>query len=176
MAVVASTTSDVRIITLYPTLNWPQIWRNLQTARVPDEVKSAWFLTIHDVIPTNEHLFKIHLVDTNRCNHSDQIDTLSHRMTECNVGKGIWDWTRERIAIILRTNKLQVPAAWPFWPHFHTWSPQWHFAILWILAYWCTITLNTATSQHIRIMPTSCVVHAGKGATSHTDYNAWRTA
>jgi len=63
-------------------------------AWVPDDVKSAWFLAIHDIIPTKECLFKIHLADTNRCNQCDQIDTLPHRMTECKAEKDIWDWTR----------------------------------------------------------------------------------
>jgi hypothetical protein len=32
-------------------------------------------------------------------------------------------------------NKLQVPAEWPLRPHFHTWPPQRHGAILRILAH-----------------------------------------
>jgi len=97
-------------------------------------VNSAWFLAIRDVIPTKEHLFKIHLADTNRCNQCDETDTLPHRITECNA-EDIWDWTRERLAIILRTNNLQVPAEWPLKPQFHTWPPQRHAANLGILAH-----------------------------------------
>jgi len=135
MALVASTTREIQVITMHPTLNWPQIWQNLHMAWGPDDVKSAWFLAIHDIIPTKERLFKIHLADTNRCNQCDQTDTLPHGITECNAKKDIWDWTRKRLAIILRTNELQVPAEWPLRPHFHTWPPQQHGTILWILAH-----------------------------------------
>ena len=67
MALAASTTSEIRVITMHPTLNWPQIWQNLHKAWVPDDVKSAWFLAIHEIIPTKKRPFKIHLADTNRC-------------------------------------------------------------------------------------------------------------
>ena len=81
MALAALTTKEIRVITMHPTLNWSQIWQNLHMAWVHDDVKSAWFLAIHDIIPTKERLFKIHLADTNRCNQCDQIDTLPHRIT-----------------------------------------------------------------------------------------------
>jgi hypothetical protein len=85
MALAASTTKEIRVITMHPTLNWSQIWQNLHMAWVHDDVKSAWFLAIHDIIPTKERLFKIYLADTNQCNQCDQTDTLLHRITECNV-------------------------------------------------------------------------------------------
>ena len=120
---------------MHPTLNWPQIWRNLQMSWIPGEVKSAWFMAIHDLIPTNDRLFKIHLADTSLCNNCDQFDTLSHLKTECTAGKDIWTWTREHIATTLRTTITQIPAPWPLWPHFQIWPPQRYGAILWIIAH-----------------------------------------
>jgi hypothetical protein len=67
MALAVSITREIRVITMHPTLNWPQIWQNIHMAWVPDDMKSAWFLAIHDIIPTKEHLFKIHLAVMNRC-------------------------------------------------------------------------------------------------------------
>ena len=87
-----------------------------------------------DIIPTKERLLQIHLADTKRCSQCDQIDTLPHRITECNA-EDIWDWTRKRLAINLHTNKIQVPAEGPLKPHFHTWPAQPHWAIPWILAH-----------------------------------------
>jgi len=77
MAMAGSTIRDIHVMTMHPTLTWPQIWLNLQTAWFPDDVTSAWFMAIHDIIPTNDRLFKIHLADTNRCNHCAQTDALS---------------------------------------------------------------------------------------------------
>ena len=169
MALAASTTREIRVITMHPTLNWPQIWQNLYIVWVPDYVKSAWFLAIHDIIPIKERLFKMHLADTKRCNQCDQTDTLPHRIRECNAEKNIWDWTQERLAIILRTNKHQVPAEWPLKPQFHTWPPQRHGALLWILVHLVYYRTNTATNQPWRTMRTSYVEHAGSRTDSHKD-------
>jgi hypothetical protein len=35
-----------------------------------------------------------------------------HRMTECGAGTAIWEWTKERIAWILRTDPSPIPQEW----------------------------------------------------------------
>lgn len=47
----------------------------------------------------------------------------------------MWKWTRARLAFILRTDARHIPGDWPLRPHFHTWPPQGHRAILWILTH-----------------------------------------
>ena len=132
---MATAVMDIRVTKLKPVFNWPQVWRNLQAVWITEDVKSIWYTAIHDIIPTNEHLSKIHLTDSNRCTHCGQSDTLLHRITECNEGKDIWEWTRARLSMILRTNTINIPAEWTLRPHFHIWPPQRHGAILWILAH-----------------------------------------
>ena len=46
-------------------------------------------------------------------------DTIQHRLTQCGASKLIWNWTRERIAAITRTNSLDVPKEWARRPDFH---------------------------------------------------------
>jgi hypothetical protein len=46
-------------------------------------MKSVWFTVINDIIPTNERLAKIHLIDTTICKYCGKPDTLQHRITEC---------------------------------------------------------------------------------------------
>jgi len=137
MATAATNARGIRIVTLHPTLNWPRVWRNIRinVAWITDTVRSAWYMVIHDTIPTNERLYRIALTDTNRCSYCDQTDTLTHRITECNVGKDMWNWTRGRLAMILRTKLHHIPDDWPLRPHFHTWPPQRHGAVLRILAH-----------------------------------------
>jgi hypothetical protein len=127
---------DVKVTTLQPTTNWPKVWHNLHTAWITVEMKSVRFTVIHDIIPTNVRLSKIHLTDTNRCMHCGRTDTLLRRITECNDGKDIQEWTRARLAAILRTNPLNIPAELTLristsGPHsgmeqFYRFSPTWY--------------------------------------------------
>jgi hypothetical protein len=46
----------------------------------------------------------------------------------------MWQWTKERIAIMLRTNKKNIPDEWPLRPTVNLWPPQRQRAVLWTLA------------------------------------------
>jgi len=45
-----------------------------------------WYIVIHDIVPTNERLHAIRLVESDRCRHCGRRDTLVHGLTECNEG------------------------------------------------------------------------------------------
>jgi hypothetical protein len=57
-----------------------------------------------------------------------------HRITECGEGSIIWNWTRHKIGLILRTDQKHIPRAWTIRPDFHHWPEQKHTAILWLIA------------------------------------------
>ena len=87
-AMVKATTQprSLRVEIRYPNHNWPQIWRNLHIARIPEVILSVWYTVIHDIIPTKQRLLKIALTNTDRCVKCDQTDTLLHRMTDVAQG------------------------------------------------------------------------------------------
>jgi len=62
-------------------------------------------------------------------------DTSLHRIIGCGAGLAIWEWTRERIAWILRTDPSRIPEEWILRLQFHIWPPQRHKVVLWILAH-----------------------------------------
>ena len=62
-------------------------------------------------------------------------DTVMHRIIECGEGRKIWEWTRNRIAWILRMGPVWIPNEWTIRPKFKLWPPQRHRAVLWILAH-----------------------------------------
>ena len=109
---------------LHPSNDWPKVWHNVHTAPITEEMKSVWFTVIHDIIPTNERLAKIHLTDTTLCKYCGKPDTLQHRINECSEGTDIWRWTRTRLAIILRTNPIYISPEWAIRPHFHFRPPS----------------------------------------------------
>ena len=44
-----------------------------------------------------------------RCTR-ERRDILTHRLTECKEGTAIWQWTKERVAWILRMDPRYIPA------------------------------------------------------------------
>ena len=122
-------------MTQHPATPWPKVWRNLHAVSSSEDIKSIWFMVIHDLIPTNDRLAKIQHSESNQCPHCGQPDTLIHRLTECKEGVDIWRWTRFRIAIVLRADPQHILTEWTDRPSFHFWPPQRHGEILWILAH-----------------------------------------
>jgi len=72
---------DVRIMTQHPTTSWSRVWENLHAVWSSEELKEAWFMVIHDLIPTNDRLTKTQQSAMNNCQHCGQIDTLIHRLS-----------------------------------------------------------------------------------------------
>ena len=126
---------DVRIMTQHPTTPWSKLWGNLHAVWSSEELKAAWFMVIHHLIPTNDRLAKIQRSTTNNCQHCGRVDTLIHRLTECSEGADIWRWTFSRLASILRMDTKYILPEWTVCPSFQFLPPQRHRAILWILAH-----------------------------------------
>jgi len=95
-------------MTQHPTTPWSKVWGNLHAVWPSEELKAAWFMVIHDLIPTNDRLAKIQRSTKNNCQHWGRVDTLIHRLTECSEGADIWRWIRSRIAIILRMDPKYI--------------------------------------------------------------------
>ena len=153
MARAANDDSGVRIMTMHPTESWDTIWKNLHDTWTPLEIRSTWFQVIHDLIPTNARLARIRLCDTDKCPCCGRMDTLLHRLTECHVMADVWSWTRERIALMLRTDPRHIPPKWTIRPVCNIWSPQRKGAILWLIAHmvWYTIASNTDNGSRAQI-------------------------
>ena len=55
--------SSMRIERIWPTVDWPRIWKNLWTASVSESTKT-WYKIIHHIVPTKERLYKIRVAPT----------------------------------------------------------------------------------------------------------------
>jgi len=95
---------EIRMEHLYPGQDWVKIWKNIAKARITDEARSAWYSVVHDLIPTNVRLHNIRMADNEDCTLCGRRDNLTHRLTECGVGKSIWGWTRRRLACKRQTD------------------------------------------------------------------------
>jgi hypothetical protein len=127
--------TPVRAEKLWPNTNWPVVWMNLKVTPGPETLKAQWYKVIHDLIPTNERLHKIHLSPTDQCRLCNQTDTLSHRLKDCGEGPRMWHWTRQRIAAILRIDERYTTVEWLLRPYFHLRPTKRHRAVLWILVH-----------------------------------------
>jgi hypothetical protein len=62
-------------------------------------------------------------------------DTILHRIVQCREGAIIWDWTKTRIAAILRVHQSVIPEEWTIRPVYKFWPANRQTAISWILAH-----------------------------------------
>jgi hypothetical protein len=120
---------------LQPAIDWSVVWGNLHNISFFDDARSAWYMVIHDLIPTNMRLYRIRLVDTENCTQCGRQDTMLHHLTECGEGKEIWEWTHTQIPRIQTTDPRSIPTDWLVSPCFKTWPRQCHQAILWFLVH-----------------------------------------
>jgi hypothetical protein len=67
MGAVKSTPREMRFVIRYPTVEWDQVWINLNTTGASDNFNAMLFLFIHDLLPTNERLLRINRTETPRC-------------------------------------------------------------------------------------------------------------
>jgi hypothetical protein len=63
--------------------------------------------------------------------------------TQCKEGPVIWNWTRARTAMTLRTHPQYISEDYIIRPGFQYWQPQRHAAIVWIIAHFVTYRLQT---------------------------------
>jgi len=124
----------MRITRLWANTDWATVWSNIHGTPVREDIKMDWYKAIHDIVPTQDRLHRIHMAATNLCRQCHVIDNLSHRLLECDEGQVMWDWTKGRNAIILRTTVRHTPDDWLLRPTFKIWPPKRRRAVLWILA------------------------------------------
>jgi hypothetical protein len=136
-------TSELRIIRKYPELSWLRVWANLHAAGLRGTIKSTWYAAIHDIIPTNERLAAIHLAATMNFSRCGSPGTIQYRITECAESSVMWNWTRARIAAILRVHPKYTLVEWTLRPTFQYWPAQKQVVIAWILAHLEAYRLRT---------------------------------
>jgi hypothetical protein len=64
-------------------------------------------------------------------------------------GPVIWNWTRARMAAILRTHPSTTPEEWTVIPTYHLWPSQKQTAITWIIAHFVYYRLQTHRRQSL---------------------------
>ena len=83
LMVAAGTTPSVMcIVHKQPDVKWNRVWQNLHESRAPEEVRSAWYAVIHDILHTRERLAAINMTDTANSRQCNVNDSLSHRLKE----------------------------------------------------------------------------------------------
>jgi hypothetical protein len=94
---------EMRVVKLNPATDWKRVWTNLHDAWTAETITALWYVIIRDIIRTNVRLHNISLADTPYSKQCGGLDTRLLRLIECGEGRHIWEWTRQRIAWIIRT-------------------------------------------------------------------------
>jgi hypothetical protein len=101
---------------------------------VSDDIKIEWYSAINDIIPTQDRLHRINIAATNKCHTCEETDNIGHRLTGCEGGDEMWEWTRVKLAVMLRTSAKNIPPTWLLQPNIRIWPPKRKRAVLWTLA------------------------------------------
>jgi hypothetical protein len=59
----------------------------------------------------------------------------------------LWEWARQRVAMILRTDWRRIPSDWLLRRDFKLWPPKRHRAVVWILANFVVFRLQAGRAQ-----------------------------
>jgi len=134
MAAAATPPREVRVTQIQPGIEWEKVLNNLHSIPTSEGARSAWYMVLHDLLPTNTRLNRIGLVETVDCTLCGEKDIKVHELTECGVGEETWEWTRIWLEVIHRTDRRRISSGWLLGPSFRLWPRQRHLATLWILA------------------------------------------
>jgi len=93
----------LRIMNMFPSINWHLMLGNLSQAVVSDEVRSVWYVVVHDLVLTNVKLHSIHVITTDSCLKFGATYALIHSLSECGATVDICTWTTSRLPVIHRT-------------------------------------------------------------------------
>ena len=81
---------------------WDNVWKNISHSSLSTKVRSEWYKAVHDLIPTNQRLHRINMVNGGNCKICGKLDSLQHRLTECSITKGIWRHLAVQLACVYR--------------------------------------------------------------------------
>jgi hypothetical protein len=132
----------MRIEKLWPQTGWDTVWKNLWEAPVQKHVTTTWYKVIQDNVPTKGRLYKIRIASNDTCRECGRTDTLRHRLLECGQGRHQRDWTKQKMAIILRMDPRWIPDEWLVRPQYKLWPAQRRRAIGWMLATFVTCRMR----------------------------------
>jgi hypothetical protein len=79
MTMAQQDTRGMPIETKRPAIPWPTVWRNLHAVWASEDIKSVWFLIVHDLVWRTDRLAKINLNDKPVA-HAVTDKTLLHRL------------------------------------------------------------------------------------------------
>jgi len=125
---------DMRITKISPNTDCNTVWKNIHCTPLPTGTKAVCYKIIHDILPTNVRLYKIRISPTDKWSNGGMHDTIQHRLIEWGEGPQIWQWTTQKLALILRTIPTQIPSEWHLRPKRALWPPTRRRAVMWILA------------------------------------------
>jgi hypothetical protein len=106
----------MRNVSKYPDTQWSKVWQNVHHPALSDGVKATWYMVVHEIVPTNERLAAKRITNTDRCSRCARLDSLPHRITDCQEEGGVWNWTKAKIAQILRMDPKYISVDWALRP------------------------------------------------------------
>ena len=113
-------------ITIYPTINFTQVWPRIQSEFVDRNYRDLAWRIAHHILPTQSLLHRYHISDNAKCYLCKQaVESISHLFYECNILKGLWHFvellifklTGSRVTITLNAIRFLIFQTHPYAKH-----------------------------------------------------------
>jgi len=84
-----------RVESMSPEVNWNTVWSNVRMSALPNASKSFAWKLMHDLLPTENRLFSVSNITSNKCKFScpgDPIGDLEHCFFNCKLTSEVGMW------------------------------------------------------------------------------------
>jgi hypothetical protein len=118
-----------------PTKQWSLIWQNLAFLRFDSTLFSLWYSILHGNYPTNAKLHAYGIVKQPTCSSCLQLDSMTHKVTECGYRRPIWQTFLSIYSRISGTHGASVTFSdIVLYPQYRHFPPARKKFLLWLVA------------------------------------------
>lgn len=104
---------DAKIVRQDPIREWKAVFKNLHSKHLSSNLRSTWYIVMHQKIATNELLYQQQRRQDPFCDRCpNEVDTVSHTIFKCGINRRIWHHQRE---LLIRCDRRLIslgPTDW----------------------------------------------------------------
>lgn len=131
-----------RIESVLPNTEWSTVWQNVQSRFLLQNARSLWFAAVHDIFASNDRLFRIGRLTTDKCCNCGRWDTILHRIVSCGHAADIWRWVKDTLQVALSLPPEFLHQDFPIRPDTKISDKKKHNTTIWLTGHVIMAILN----------------------------------
>lgn len=98
-----------KIVSKFPNIDWPLVWRNVKSRGLTPEEKSNYYLLVNCKIMHQDLLFRMERVDSPNCLYCNQsVESLQHKFANCTRVIPAWNILQQMLRTIFPSRSFTV--------------------------------------------------------------------